>query len=270
MRRLNIQMFKIPAFTVDYYEARGIYASSAQLLKERAFPSLLSSPFANMTPSEMRAFAWKNMTKEKALETPSTEDFLCRRVGSEGCAFLDALYGFKIDYNREQSTLFTYESSKATKYFLSEYHRPIGGLSEITKELEKSARHLGVKAYVREKVRTLSRKGNLFVVHTDHFRVSAKKLIIAVPAAPLREIIGDVASDIKRNALFESILARPCFKAVAIYTYPWWENETNSHNITLKPWEIYSSGTTCLSMMMPYRYAIHLNKSTALQIIFLD
>ncbi|KAJ7330578.1 hypothetical protein OS493_022191 [Desmophyllum pertusum] len=93
----------------------------------------------------------------------------------------------------------------------------------------------------------------MFVVHTDNFKVSAKKLIIAVPGFPFEEITGDVAAEIKSNPLFEAILPQPAFKAAAIYSYPWWENVTSSHyNLTLKPLEIFRSGATCLVNIMPY------------------
>lgn len=48
-----------------HWEARGVFVSSTQALKEQAFPTLLSGPFANMTLSEMMKIAWMNMTREK-------------------------------------------------------------------------------------------------------------------------------------------------------------------------------------------------------------
>lgn len=247
-------MSKLDDVKLAYFETRGFYASSPQSLKEQAFPALMSGPFANMTFPKMFAYAWMNMSKEKALEFPSVEDFMCQRMGSEGCEYLRSLFGAKVDYNMEQSTLFTYEHDQAQKYFSSDYLRPIGGLSDITTALEKSAKRFGVKMYLSEKVKALNRKGNAFTVHTERFSVSAKKLIIAVPTFPFEEIDGDVAAEIKSNYLFEAVLARPSFKAAAIYSYPWWVNATSSHiNITLKPFEIFIAGSTCLDWMMPYR-----------------
>ena len=246
-------MLEFPAFKVDYLEARGVYSSNLQYIKEQAFPTLLSGPFANMTPSQMYKYAWMNMSKEKALEAPSFADFICQRVGYEGCAFLEACGGIKKDYKKEESTLFEYERPEFQKYLTYQYVRPTGGLSKITSALETSARQLGVKMHANEKVQALSRKGNKFAVQTDHYLVSAKKLIIAVPESPLKELIGDMASEIKSNRLFMSILNQPCFRAAAIYKYPWWENATSSHNITLKPWERYVSLSTCLTQTMPYR-----------------
>ena len=248
----------MPSLKVPYVEARGVYSSNFQSLKERAFPSLMSGPFARMAPLDMMQYPWINMSKEKAFEVPSSQDYVCQRLGSEGCAFLNALFGKETDYNMEQSTLFTYEHLIAKKYFSTEWVRPVYGLSEITNALETSAKHIGVKMYPREKVHAFNRKGGTFEIRTDHFLASAKKLIIAVPVAPLDEITGDVAMGIKNNSLFKPILGRPCFKAVAIYEYPWWENATFSghnmtENMTLKPWEIYMSTATCLAMMMPYR-----------------
>ena len=252
--RLNIQMIRVPPIKRSYLEARGVYASSFQSLKERAFPSLMSGHFANMTSLDMKKYAWMNISKEKALEVPSSQDYVCQRLGSEGCAFLNTLIGKEVDYNMEESTLFTYEHSNAAKYFSTEWLRPVYGLSEITNALETSAKRIGVKMYPREKVHALNRKGGMFEIRTDHFLATAKKLIIAVPVAPLNEITGDVALGIKNNSLFKPIIGQPCFKAVAIYKYPWWENATFSgHNMTLKPWEIYLSGATCLAWMMPYR-----------------
>lgn len=246
-------MLEMGGTKLAYYETRGFYASNLQSLKEQAFPSLLAGAFANMTSSQMSASAWMNMSREKALEFPSYQDFMCQRLGSEGCEYLRTSFGIKVDYNMEESTLFTYEHNQANKYFSSDYVRPIGGLSDITTALEKSAKRLGVKMYLNEKIKALNRKGSSFAVQTEQFSVSAKKLIIAVPSFPFDKIFGDVAEEIKSNHLFKSILARPSFKAAAIYSYPWWENSTSSQNITMKPFEIFVSGSNCLALMMPYR-----------------
>lgn len=253
MRRFNIPMFDMGRTKLAFFESRGFYASSPQSLKEQAFPVLMSSPFSNMTFSEMSAYAWKNMSKEKALEFPAVQDFMCYRLGSEGCEYLRSLFGIKVDFAMEESTLFAYERDQAKKYFSSEYLRPIGGLSDITTAVENSAKRLRVKMYMNEKVKTLNRKGNAFIVQTERFSLSAKKLIIAVPTFSLEDINGDVATEIKSHYLFKSILGRPSFKAAAVYSYPWWENATSSYNMTLMPFELYISGSTCLSLMMPYR-----------------
>ena len=149
----------MPSLKVPYVEARGVYSSNFQSLKERAFPSLMSGPFARMAPLDMMQYPWINMSKEKALGVPSSQDYVCQRLGSEGCAFLNALFGKETDYNMEQSTLFTYENLIANKYFSTEWVRPVYGLSEITNALETSAKHIGVKMYPREKVHALNRKG---------------------------------------------------------------------------------------------------------------
>ena len=238
------------------FEARGFYASNLQSLKEQAFATLLSGPFANMTSSELYKYAWLNVTREKALEVPSYRDFLCQQFGSEGCEFLFAEYALKREYG-EESTLFRYEMNKADSYFSYDYVRPAGGLSDIANAVERSAKRFGVKMYAKEKVKALNRKDNMFAVQTDNFTVSTKKLIIAVPSFAFKEITGDVAAEIESNPLFEAILPHPAFKAAAIYSYPWWENVTSSHyNLTMKPFEIFRSEATCLVGTMPYRYVI--------------
>ena len=246
-------MFEMDGSRLAYFETRGFYASDFQSLKEKAFPALLSSAFANMTSSEMSRFAWMNMSREKALEFPSYQDFMCQQLGSEGCEYMRSSFAIKVDYNMEESTLFTYEHDQAKKYFSNDFLRPFSGLSEITTALEKSAGRFGVKMYLNEKVEALNRKGSSFAVQTENLSVSAKKLIIAVPSFPFEQITGDVAADIKSHYLFKSILARPSFKAAAVYSYPWWENATSSQNITLKPFEIFVSGSNCLAGIMPYR-----------------
>lgn len=84
----------------------------------------------------------------------------------------------------------------------------------------------------------------------------ARKLIIAVPRTLFEEISGDLAADIQRNVFFEAILPIPAFKAAAVYSYPWWENITSLHNLTLKPLERFFSAASCLVGIIPYRYAI--------------
>ena len=250
-RRFNIPMLKMNINNA-HWETRGDYVSSTQALKEQAFPTLLSGPFANMTLSEMMKYAWMNITREKTLEFPSYRDFVCHQLGSEGCEFSWAMYATKRNYG-EESTLFRYELNEASRNDSYDYYRPHGGLSDIVNALERSAKRLGVKMYAREKVKAIHRKGNIFSVDTDNFTVSARKLVIAVPRSPLEEISGDVAADIKRNVFFEAIFAKSGFKAVAVYSYPWWENITSLYNQTLKPFERFFSAASCLVSIMPYR-----------------
>ena len=82
-RRFNIPMFKMEIRNA-HWETRGVFVSSTQALKEQAFPTLLSGPFANMTLSEMMKYAWMNITREKTLEFPSYRHFVCHQLGSEG------------------------------------------------------------------------------------------------------------------------------------------------------------------------------------------
>ena len=250
-RRLNIRMLKMDIKNA-HWETRGVYVSSTQALKEQAFPTLLSGPFANMTLTEMRRYAWKNMTKEKTLEFPSYRDFVCHQLGSEGCEFYWAKHATKRIYG-EESTLFRYELEEASSNESYDYYRPPGGLSAIVNAMERSAKRLGGKLYVREKVKAIQRKGNIFVVETDNFTVLARKIVIAVPSTSFEEISGDLAADIRRNVFFEAILPLPAFKAVALYSYPWWENITSLHNLTLKPLERFFSTASCLGNIRPYR-----------------
>ena len=250
-KRFNIPMLKMNIKNA-HWETRGVYVSSTQALKEQAFPTLLSGPFANMTLSEMMKYAWMNITREETLEFPSYRDFVCHQLGSEGCEFYMAMDATKRIYG-EESTLFKYEDNEASSNDSCDYYRPPGGLSDIVSALQRSAKRLGVKMYAREKVKAIHRKGDIFTVDTDKFTVSARKLIIAVPSTPFEEISGDVAADIKRNVFFESILPLPAFKAVALYSYPWWENITSLHNLTLKPFERFFSGASCLVGISPYR-----------------
>ena len=235
-----------------HWAARGVFVSNTQALKEQAFPTLLSGPFANMTLSEMMKYAWMNITREKTLEFPSYDDFVCHQLGSEGCEFYMARYSIKRNYG-EDSTFSVYERNEAFSDLSYDFLRPPGGLSDIVSALERSAKRLGVKMYAREKVKTIHRTGNNFAVDTDNFTVSARTLIIAVPSTPFEEISGDVAEDIQRNVFFEAILADSSFKAVALYSYPWWENITSLHNLTLKSFERFFSAASCLVSIMPYR-----------------
>ena len=235
-----------------HWETRGVFVSSTKALKEQAFPTLLSGPFANMTLSKMMKHAWINITREKTLEFPAYRDFVCHQLGSEGCEFYDAVSAVKRNYG-EESTLSRYEENEAFSNDSYDYCRPHGGLSDIISALERSAKRLGVKMYSREKVKAIHRKGKIFVVDTENFTVSARKLIVAVPSTPFEDISGDVATDIKRNVFFKAILSFPAFKAVAVYSYPWWENVTSLHNLTLRSLERFFSGASCLVGIMPYR-----------------
>lgn len=249
-RRLNIPMLSIGKLTDIFFQARGVRAYTFQSLKEKAFSTLMSGPFSNMTWLEMYLFAWRNMTKEKALEFPFYRDFMCERLGSEGCELLYARYVDKRDFY-EESTLDKYEFDEAVSYFSYDFYKPRGGISDITTALKISAQRFGAKLVLKEKINALERKADGFDVHTDHFKVSAKKLIIAVPTLPFEAIRGDVAADVKSNVLFGSIQGANAFKAVAIYSSPWWEDYLPKRNRTEPIVETFWSASTCL-VLVPY------------------
>lgn len=244
-------MLSIGKLTDIFFQARGVRAYTFQSLKEKAFPTLMSGPFSNMTWLEMYLFAWRNMTKEKALEFPFYRDFMCERLGSEGCELLYARYVVKRDFY-EESTLDKYEKDEAVSYFSYDFYKPRGGISDITTALKISAQRFGAKLVLKEKINALERKADGFDVHTDHFKVSAKKLIIAVPTLPFEAIRGDVAADVKSNVLFGSIQGANAFKAVAIYSSPWWEDYLPKRNRTEPIVETFWSASTCL-VLVPYK-----------------
>lgn len=250
-KRLNIPLMPMGKFKDVFFQARGIFASTFQSLKEKAFPTLMSGPFSNMTESEMYGFAWENMTTEKALEVPFYRDFLCQRLGSEGCELLNARYAVRRDYY-EESTLCRLEKRQVFKYFSYDYYRPLGGMSDFPTAVKKSALRLGVKVFAKEKVNLLGREGKGFAIRTDRFSASAKKLIIAIPSEAFGAIMGDVAAEVKGNAMFESNFGANAFKVVAIYGYPWWENFTSTQNSSKPIVERFWSASTCLVGLMPY------------------
>ena len=172
-----------------HWEARGVFVSSTQALKEQAFPTLVSGPFANMTLSEMIKYAWMNITREKTLEFPSYEDFVCHQLGSEGCEFYMARYAVKRNYG-EESTLFRYELQEAFRNFSYDYYRPPGGLSHVVSALERSAKRLGVKMYAREKVKAIHRKGNIFTVDTNNLQCRAESSSLPCQALHLKRYLG--------------------------------------------------------------------------------
>lgn len=249
-RRLNITMLSIGNLTDVFFQARGVNASTFQSLKEKAFPTLMSGPFSNMTWLDMYLFAWKNMTKEKALEFPFYREFMCERLGSEGCELLYTRYVDKRDFY-EESTLYQYEHDKAVKNFSYNFVKPRGGISDITTALKTSAQRFGAKLVLNESVNGLERKEGGYAVHTDRFKVSAKKLVIALPTLPFESITGDVAAEVKSNVLFGSIQGANAFKAVAIYSSAWWEDYLPNLNRSEPIVETFWSASTCM-VLVPY------------------
>lgn len=85
--------------------------------------------------------------------------------------------------------------------------------------------------------------------------VTATKLVMAVPPAPLKEIDGHLAKTIQRQEAFQSIKAFPAFKAAAVYPRAWRE-DTPDESKRLHPMERFLSNSDCLGWTLPQRLVI--------------
>lgn len=122
----------------------------------------------------MYGFAWRNMTKEKALEIPFYRDLLCQRLGGEGgegCELLNARYAVRRDFY-EDSALCRLQKRQAFKYFSQKYYRPLGGMSDFSSAVKKSALRKGV--FKRESERSRKRRKGFCNSHRSFFSFGKK------------------------------------------------------------------------------------------------
>ena len=125
-------------------------------------------------------------------------------------------------------------------------------MSAIIVALEKSAKMLGAKIYTKSKIASIDKNCNSFVLKTaTGEKITADKLVIAVPPGSFKKIGGSVARKIQMAEAFKSIKAFPAFKAAAVYPRAWWEDITDESK-RLYPMERFLSNSECLGWTLAH------------------
>ena len=141
----------------------------------------------------------------------------------------------------------------ATAHFKHKYSRPDKGLSSITQQLKFSVTKLGARLYQNEEIKFMEETvDSRFKLITKNYTVTANKLVVAVPPAPLKRIKGSVAEKIQNDSIFKTIEYAVAFKGFAVFENAWWQLNSTGSRYLADEQEILST-SDCLGHTFPYK-----------------
>ena len=252
LKRFNISVSYLAKTHNDRLEARGVFATDRQTLKEKAFPSLSQGRFQNASFEQMIGYLL-SVRKEEA-KFASLTDFASEYLTPEGFQLYCHLTGRIRNYARKSDAGALGDVIKATAHFKNNFSRPDSGLSVLTRELKTVAMKYGAKLYKKEEVRVIEKNQNKqFKIITANYSVTAKRLVVAVPPNRLKQIKGSVAKKIQEDSTFKTIGLFEGFKGFAVFEKAWWQlNSTGSRYLADEQQMLSTSD--CLGFIFPYRY----------------
>lgn len=235
----------------DRMEARGVFATTTSELQHKAFPTLSQGRFQNATYKDMISYL---ITKQsEAIKFPSLSAFYAHYWTPEGQEFFNSLTGFIQDFSRMPNAETFSERLQSTGDFKRVFSRPEKRISALIDALKNSAIKHGAKTYKNEEVKVIDEvQRNKYALKTTNFQVTAKKLVLAVPAQAMEKITGSLADKIKENCIFNSVGFEVAFKGFALYEKAWWESRSAGSR-RLRDEQEFLSNSDCLGCTFPYR-----------------
>ena len=252
LQRSNISLGNWNYHHSTILESRGVFTNNSMDIKTKAFPTLDSGKFRNMTSNEMASFAFRDDHVATASHFASVDSYMSHYLTPEGAEFLSELYGYKGDYTEAINPAAYIEYLNLLFVLSDKYQRPFNGMSAFVDWLVTSVRLHGGKLYRGNRVSFIDRKENRFALNTCYFNIFAKKVVIATHPAAFMKIKGSVAKQIQRHPVFLSIQIMPAFKGAAVYKEAWWEKSVEGRHFTLSPRQRFISNSNCMGLTMPY------------------
>ena len=248
-RRLKISTVSWNDHYPSLQESRGVFSDNSTTIKNKAFPTLNTGKFKNMTRNDMASFAFSDDHVSTAQLFATVDSYMSYYLTPEGAEFLSEGYGFKGDYTESINPVEYIEYLKLP--VSSKYERPLQGMSEVIDALVASVRDYEGTLYKDNEVVSIEKIKTKFTLTTKKLTVSAEKIVIATHPVAFMKIKGGVAEEIQREPVFQSIIIMPAFKGAAVYKEAWWSNKTIT-NLTLEPRQRFISNSNCLGVTMPY------------------
>ena len=252
-----LKRFNIPFKDWNFYsrpraETRGKSSRDEGEIKRQSFPTLTSGIFRDMTSSQMLEYLLRKEHVSQIKNFATFQTFQNHFLTPEGSRFYFDVFGYDGDLKGSPEGVVEYYEQLAQ--LSGKEIRPVKGMSAFVEALAKAAKALGAKIFAGDNYRTLeiNQQGKVFLLKTPKYEVKATTLVIAAPPGAFRNIGGGVAEQIRRESVFQSIMARPAFKGAAVYPRAWWKDITNDKE-RLYPMERFLSNSDCLGWTLAHR-----------------
>lgn len=229
-----------------------MFATDTLTLKKKAFPSLDHGIFQNATYQQMMGSIFSR--QKEAAKFASRTDFMSQYLTPEGSQFFSHVTGLLQDYDRQFNAEFLFDYGRATaEYNRGNYSRPDSGWSVITRALKMSVTKHGAKLYKNQEIKVIEEnQAGRFKLMTTNYTVTAKKLVVAVPPKPMKQIQGSVAEKIQNDSTFQSVGLMEAFKGFAVFEEAWWQLNSTGSRYLADEQEMLST-SYCLGSIFPYK-----------------
>jgi hypothetical protein len=225
---LGITLQAVP-YQDDRINARGMFAGDSDTLRALAYPLSAGGEGALYDSLMSNPNRATDVTKY-----PDYRSYVRNVVGVESYQFLTDVFRFRGD--------FTYPlSAKGYLEFLDEDWNvcctpsyPVGGMSEFIRRMEQKAVTDGVRIFKSQPALEISggrARASKYVITTPDYVATANRLVIAVDAAALQYIGGNVVEAILSQPQYKDLV--PVKVAVVTQWWPdaWWEGAVPGKNI---------------------------------------
>jgi monoamine oxidase len=217
--------FNEPLNRGDLIFARGQHAESKDELAKLAFPSLASLDKTSQKETEVEDALYKQLKHVTKQHIPDFPSFVKTAVGPEGYHYLLDVSRFRGDFQYPIDTKSYLDWLKEeSKFDNAKLIYPVGGMGEFINRMDQAAKTNGVRIFTSQPVKKISHGNTGYVAITPSYEINANKVILAVNAAKLKLIHGDVPDKIVKSAQFQQLLGIPVVTVTQWWLKPWWKN----------------------------------------------
>ena len=176
---------------------------------------------------------------------------MSNRITPEGAEYVSELGGHKAEYSDFVSPAGYLEFLEASLEFSGKYIRPFRGMSAIMIKLIEKVNDSGGLIHVSDKVNSIDKNedGTYDLVTSSH-KVSATKVVVAIPPLALEKVEGETAQSLKVAPEFLSVQPIPSFKGAAAYSNQSWEDVIGNN---VEPFQNFISNSDCLGQSFIHR-----------------
>ncbi|MGR8981743.1 MAG: FAD-dependent oxidoreductase [Gammaproteobacteria bacterium] len=218
----------------EFIFARGRHTESNDELAILAYPSLSRLNKTDQNETEVMDALYQRLqrgTRQK--QFPDFISYVRDTIGAEGYHYLLDASRFRSDFQYPIDTASYLDWLKEeAKFESAKPVYPNGGMSEFVRRMAKAAGKKGVKFFTSQPVKSLRHNKFGYVAVTPGYQVNAKKIIIAVNAAKLESIQGDVIETIVNSPQYQQLLGIPVVTVTQWWSYPWWKKAFKDKEIT--------------------------------------
>lgn len=221
---LGIELEAAP-YRDDVIQTRGQTGYSSDELNTLAFPLLPDD-------ADKEVELYDLLRERNDLEDfGDFRSYVRATVGAEGAQFLTDVFRFRADFE------YPLDARGYLDYFDEEWDvcctasYPVGGMSAFIRGMEQKADDDGVRIFKSEPALSIDDGGEGYVVTTPSYRATADRVVIAVDAAALKYIGGDIAGAIAEQEQTNSLIGVKVASITQWWPEAWWENAIDGKDV---------------------------------------